>query len=45
MTQLLEKPIEQRLIHSGHTWEQFKLIQKGFEGFSGVRLAYIQRDG
>jgi hypothetical protein len=40
MTQLLEKPTEQRLIHSGHTWEQFKLIQKGFEGFPGVRLAY-----
>jgi Uma2 family endonuclease len=40
MTQLLEKPAGQRLIHSGHTWEQFKLIQKGFEGFPGVRLAY-----
>lgn len=40
MTQLLEKPTGQRLIHSGHTWEQFKLIQKGFEGFPGVRLAY-----
>ncbi len=40
MTQLLEKLIGQRLIHSGHTWEQFKLIQKGFEGFPGVRLAY-----
>ena len=39
-TQLLEKTTEQRLIHSGHTWEQFNLIQKGFEGFPGVRLAY-----
>lgn len=42
MAQLLEKPIGQRLIHSGHTWEQFKLIQKGFEGFPGVRLAYYE---
>lgn len=42
MTQLLEQPTGQRLIHSGHTWEQFKLIQKGFEGFPGVRLAYYK---
>lgn len=40
MSQLLKKPAGQRLIHSGHTWEQFKLIQKGFEGSPGVRLAY-----
>jgi Uma2 family endonuclease len=40
MSQILEKPVEQRLIHSGHTWEQFKLIERGFEGFPGVRLAY-----
>jgi len=40
ITQLLEKPIEQRIVHSGHTWEQFKLIQQGFEGFPGVRVFY-----
>jgi Uma2 family endonuclease len=40
MTQLLEQPIEQRIVHSGHTWEQFKLIQRGFEGFPGVRMFY-----
>jgi Uma2 family endonuclease len=40
MTLLLEKLTGQRLVHSGHTWNQFKLIQKGFEGFPGVRLAY-----
>ncbi|MBW4662582.1 MAG: Uma2 family endonuclease [Drouetiella hepatica Uher 2000/2452] len=40
MTQLLENPIEQRIVHGGHTWEQFKLIQQGFEGFPGVRLFY-----
>ncbi|MER3435945.1 MAG: hypothetical protein C4288_21865 [Leptolyngbya sp. ERB_1_1] len=42
MTQLLSKSTEQRLIHHGHTWEQFKLIQKGFEGFPGVRLFYYE---
>ncbi|BAU12341.1 hypothetical protein LEP3755_28700 [Leptolyngbya sp. NIES-3755] len=42
MTQLLTKSVEQRLIHHGHTWEQFKLIQKGFEGFPGVRLFYYE---
>jgi Uma2 family endonuclease len=40
MSQILEKPTDQQLVHSGHTWEQFKLIQRGFAGFSGVRLAY-----
>jgi Uma2 family endonuclease len=40
MTQLLEQPIEQRIVHSGHTWQQFKLIQQGFEGFPGVRVFY-----
>ncbi|MBW4538432.1 MAG: Uma2 family endonuclease [Myxacorys chilensis ATA2-1-KO14] len=39
MTQVLGTA-EQRMIHSGHTWDQFKLIQKGFEGFPGVRLFY-----
>lgn len=42
MTQLLDQPLDQQIIHDGHTWEQFKLIQKGFEGFPGVRLAYYQ---
>ncbi|MBE9014009.1 Uma2 family endonuclease [Pseudanabaenaceae cyanobacterium LEGE 13415] len=42
MIQLLTKSVEQRLIHHGHTWEQFKLIQKGFEGFPGVRLFYYE---
>lgn len=42
MTQLLVKSVEQRFIHSGHTWEQFKLIQKGFEDFPGVRLSYYE---
>jgi len=42
MSQLLSKSVEQRLIHHGHTWEQFKLIQKGFEDSPGVRLFYYE---
>ncbi len=44
MAELLEQPTgqptAQRLVHSGHSWEQFKLIQQGFAGFPGVRLSY-----
>jgi hypothetical protein len=29
-------------IHQCRTWEQFKLIQKGFENASGMRLAYYK---
>lgn len=39
MNQLLSTT-DQRIIRSGRTWEQFKLIQKGFEGSPGVRLFY-----
>lgn len=35
----LLKTTDQRIIHQG-TWEQFKLIQKGFDGSPGVRLFY-----
>lgn len=40
MAQLLNKTTDQRIIHHGRTWEQFKLIQKGFEGSPGIRLFY-----
>ncbi|NEP03244.1 MAG: Uma2 family endonuclease [Symploca sp. SIO2E9] len=39
MPPLLDKITDQRIIHHG-TWEQFKLIQKGFDSSSGVRLFY-----
>ncbi|AFZ19910.1 Uma2 family endonuclease [Allocoleopsis franciscana] len=39
MPPLLDKTTDQRIVHHG-TWEQFKLIQKGFEGSPGVRLFY-----
>lgn len=42
MPPLLDKTIDQRIVHHG-TWEQFKLIQKGFEGSPGVRLFYYQK--
>jgi hypothetical protein len=37
MPPLLHKTTDQRIVHHG-TWEQFKFIQKGFEGSPGVRL-------
>jgi Uma2 family endonuclease len=39
MPPLLDQTLDQRIVHQG-TWEQFKLIQKGFEGSPGVRLFY-----
>ena len=39
MPPLLNKTTDQRIVHYG-TWEQFKFIQKGFEGSPGVRLFY-----
>jgi Uma2 family endonuclease len=40
MMQLLNKATDQRIVHHGRTWEQFKHIQSGFEGSSVVRLFY-----
>lgn len=39
MPPLLDKTTDQRIVHHG-TWEQFKFIQKGFDGSPGVRLFY-----
>ena len=39
MSSLLNKTTDQRIVHHG-TWEQFKFIQKGFDGSPGVRLSY-----
>ncbi|NJR66082.1 MAG: Uma2 family endonuclease [Leptolyngbyaceae cyanobacterium CRU_2_3] len=38
---LLDKTDDQRIVHHG-TWEQFKWIQKGFDGSPGVRLSYYK---
>ena len=40
MAQLLNNTTDRRLVLHERTWEQFKLIQKGFEGSSGARLFY-----
>lgn len=42
MTQLLERPVEQRFIQSGVSWESFKAIQTGFTNLPGVRLFYYK---
>jgi Uma2 family endonuclease len=42
MTQLLDKPTEQRFIQTGVSWESFKAIQSGFAGFPGARLFYYK---
>lgn len=41
MPSLLDKTTDQRIVHHG-TWEQFKCIQKGFDGSPGVRLFYYE---
>lgn len=41
MPPLLDKTTDQRIVHQG-TWEQFKFIQKGFDGSPGVRLFYYE---
>jgi Uma2 family endonuclease len=33
---------DQHLVHSGLTWQQFKLIQAGFADSKGMRLSYHQ---
>lgn len=42
MTQLLDRPIEQRFIQAGVSWESFKAIQKGFADSPSVRLFYYR---
>jgi Uma2 family endonuclease len=42
MTQLLDKPIEQRFIQTGVSWERFKAIQQGFGDLPGIRLFYYE---
>jgi Uma2 family endonuclease len=42
MTQLLDRPTEQRFIHTGVSWESFKSIQQGFAEAPGIRLFYYE---
>ncbi len=38
--QIKPSPSDQRIVHSGITWQQFKLIQSGFGDTRNVRLFY-----
>ena len=42
MTVTLDKPKDQRLIHSGIDWQQFKLLEQGFSDSPGIRLFYFK---
>ena len=42
MTQTLDKPTDRRFIHSGVSWEHFKLIEAGFAESPGIRLFYYE---
>ncbi|MGL5064818.1 MAG: Uma2 family endonuclease [Microcoleus sp.] len=40
MTIALDKTKDQRLVHYGMSWQQFKLLQESFADSPGIRLAY-----
>jgi Uma2 family endonuclease len=45
MTQVLQKPRSSEdkvAVYHDRTWEQFKHIQKGLEGYPGVRLSFYE---
>ena len=42
MAVTLDKTKDQRLVHSGMTWQQFKLLQESFADSPGIRLAYYK---
>ncbi|GAQ00168.1 Uma2 family endonuclease [Leptolyngbya sp. NIES-2104] len=42
MTQTITQTTDQRYVYNDRTWEQFKHLQKGYEGLPGVRLSYYE---
>ncbi|MFB2921009.1 Uma2 family endonuclease [Aerosakkonema funiforme] len=42
MTVTLDKTKDQRLVHFGMSWQQFKLLQESFADARGIRLAYYK---
>ncbi len=42
MVQALTRSPDKLQVHSHRTWEQFKYLQKGYEGSPGVRLSFFQ---
>ncbi|MBE9138462.1 Uma2 family endonuclease [Nodosilinea sp. LEGE 07088] len=41
MVQLIDRPTEQRFIHTGVSWDNFKAIQQGFADSPNIRLFYF----
>lgn len=41
MVQLIDRPTEQRFIHRGVSWDNFKAIQQGFADSPNIRLFYF----
>ena len=44
MTIALDKTKDQRLVHYGMSWQQFKLLQESFADSPGIRLAYYDEE-
>lgn len=44
LTSALDRLLDQRLVHSGMSWQQFKLLQEVFADSPGIRLSYYQGD-
>ena len=42
MTQIVSKQKDQRLTHSGMSWQQFKLLEQSFAESPGIRLFYYK---
>ncbi|WP_293018109.1 hypothetical protein [Moorena sp. SIO3I8] len=42
MTYVVDKQKDQRLVHSGVSWHNFKSIQAGFVNSPGIRLFYYR---
>lgn len=42
MTVALDLPQDQKLVHAGMSWQQFKLLQEVFADATTVKLAYYK---
>lgn len=42
MTQTVSRQKDQRLTHSGMSWQQFKLLEQSFAESPGIRLFYYK---
>jgi Uma2 family endonuclease len=44
MTQTLLQPLDRWFVHSGISWEQFKLIEQAFSESPGIKLFYYKEE-